>query len=146
VKRILLALALAAMILTAPVAVASAKTPTLRLKSTSAGKLLVNSRGDTVYMFTKDGRRKDNCATTNGCLQVWPALTSKGNPTVGAGVKARLVGTIKLSNGKQQVTYGGHPLYTYVGDEGPASTDYVGFRQFGGLWYGVSAAAKSVKG
>jgi predicted lipoprotein with Yx(FWY)xxD motif len=117
----------------------------VELVSTSKGKLLANGRGFTLYMFTRDTRKHDSCLAIKGCPGVWPMLTTRGRTVAGAGVKSSLLGSIKLSNGKRQVTYAGHPLYRYALDSGPRSTAYVGFSQFGGRWYGVAAGGKAVK-
>jgi predicted lipoprotein with Yx(FWY)xxD motif len=71
-------------------------------------------------------------------------VVTKAKPVAGNGVKASLIGTIKLGS-KRQLTYAGHPLYTYVGDSGPGSTSYVGIKQFGGAWYALNAAGKTVR-
>lgn len=63
----------------------------------------------------------------------------------GNGVQSSLLGTIKLPSGKRQVTYDGHPLYTYIGDPGPRETAYIGTRQSGGAWWAIDAAGHIVK-
>jgi|SRR5579884_16756 len=120
----------------------AARGATVRLAKTSAGRMLVNSHGFTLYMFTSDGRNRDHCVKVSGCTGVWPLLMSR-HPTAGPGVNRHLLGTIRVSGGRQ-VTYAGHPLYTYVGDSGPGDTGYIGFPQFGGTWYGVSASGHAV--
>jgi predicted lipoprotein with Yx(FWY)xxD motif len=116
----------------------------VQLRQTSLGRILVNGRGRTLYMFSRDGSGHDRCATIPSCPGVWPALTSTGTPTAGAGVKAALLGTIVLAHGARQVTYAGHPLYTYLGDSAPGETSYVGVRQFGGRWYALSSGGGRV--
>jgi hypothetical protein len=59
-------------------------------------------------------------------------------------VKRSLLGTIKLHGDVRQVTYAGHPLYTYALDFGPRSTLYVGTEEYGGRWFAVTAAGKAV--
>jgi predicted lipoprotein with Yx(FWY)xxD motif len=39
-----------------------------------------------------------------------------------------------------QVTYAGHPLYTYVGDSGPDETNGNGVNLNGGLWHEMAAS------
>jgi predicted lipoprotein with Yx(FWY)xxD motif len=117
----------------------------ISLHKSSLGMILVNGRGRTLYAFTKDGRNKDRCVTAPGCSSTWPMLTSNGKPAAGPGVKGSMLSTIKLPNGSHQVTYNGHPLYTYVADSSTAETDYVGADQFGGTWLAVNAAGKTVK-
>jgi predicted lipoprotein with Yx(FWY)xxD motif len=118
--------------------------PTLQLRNTSVGKILVNSSGFTLYAFTRDSRNHDACAKISGCLGAWPAVVSSA-PSVGPGVKRSLVGTIPFGRGKRQVTYAGHPLYTYVGDSGPGQTSYVNILQFGGRWPALNASGAEVK-
>jgi predicted lipoprotein with Yx(FWY)xxD motif len=125
-------------------AAARTSTTTLKLKKTSVGTILVNGRGFTVYAFTKDGRNRDACAAITGCLSIWPVVSGATRPMLGPGVKRSLVGTITVK-GKKQLTYGGHPLYTYIADSGPGQTSYVNFLQFGGRWPAVSAAGHEVK-
>ncbi len=107
--------------------------------------MIVNGRGRTAYEFTRDRRNRDACAIISGCLSVWPPLTVKGSPVAGPGLKRSLLGTIRLAGGVRQVTYAGHPLYTYAFDTGPGQTGYVGAPEFGGVWYAISAAGKTVR-
>jgi predicted lipoprotein with Yx(FWY)xxD motif len=130
--------------LSAPAAAGTSRA-TLKLRKTSVGTILVNGRGFTVYAFTKDGRNRDACAAISGCSSVWPVVGGGSRPVLGPGVKASLVGTITLHNGTKQLTYGGHPLYTYSADSGPGQTSYVNFLQFGGRWRAVNAAGRGVK-
>jgi predicted lipoprotein with Yx(FWY)xxD motif len=131
-----------------PLASASAKTARgakISLRETSLGKILVNARGHTLYAFTRDAKNKDRCMSAPGCPSTWPAVTTKGKPRAGVGVKRSMLGSVTLSNGSHQVTYGGRPLYTYVADSSAGETDYVGASQFGGTWVAVNAAGKTVK-
>jgi predicted lipoprotein with Yx(FWY)xxD motif len=116
----------------------------LKLRKTSVGTILVNSRGFTLYAFTKDRRNYDACARIPHCLRVWPALTVAGKPIAGPGVKRSLIGTIVVK-GKRQVTYAGHPLYGYIADTGPGQTFYINILQFGGRWPALNAAGHEVK-
>ena len=63
----------------------------------------------------------------------------------GSGLSARLLGTAKLSDGRKQVTYNHHPLYTYAGDRRNTTTAGEGAHQFGGRWYVVNAKGNEVK-
>ncbi|MGH2853580.1 MAG: COG4315 family predicted lipoprotein [Solirubrobacteraceae bacterium] len=119
----------------------SSRAATVQLRRTSLGSILVNSSGRTLYEFTKDHAKKNSCAGISGCSAVWPSLKASGRPTAGSGVKATLLSTTSGN----QVTYAGHPLYTYSGDSGPGKTSYVGVRQFGGTWYAINASGGMVK-
>ena len=114
-------------------AFASAR-PTLQLRQTGVGTILVNSRGYTLYTFSRDSRNRDVCVKLSGCLYVWPALAS-AHPTAGRGVNRRLIGTITVPGVGKQVTYAGHPLYTYIGDDGPGQANGNDLDLNGGLWY-----------
>ncbi len=112
---------------------------TVQLRHTSLGSILVSSSGRTLYEFTRDRSNRSSCTAIRGCSTIWPSLKS-GRPTAGSGVKSSL-----LSTSGGQVTYAGHPLYTYSGDSGPGKTSYVGAKQFGGAWYAINASGGAVK-
>ncbi len=141
---IIVAALIAALLTTAGLAEAGGGQTKLQLRNTKkAGKILANSRGFTVYMFTKDKPNTDNCNST--CQRVWPPVMAKGTVVAGPGVKKSLIGTITLSNGKKQVTYAKHPLYTYIVDGGPGETSYIGTFQSGGKWYALNGSGKLIK-
>ncbi len=146
---VFLAVALATAALAATVASAqsnlstahSSRTATVQLRHTNLGSILVSSSGRTLYEFTRDLAKKNSCAAISGCSAVWPSLKTSGRPTAGPGIKASLLSTTSGN----QVTYAGHPLYTYSGDSGPGKTSYVGAKAFGGTWYAISASGGTVK-
>ncbi len=114
-------------------------------KTSKFGKILANAKGFTVYAYSKDSRGKEQCQNVSSCTMLWPPVTTKGKPIAGPGVHQSMLGTIKLKNGKLQVTYSGHPLYTYIADGAPHQTFYVGKFQSGGTWPAVNATGKLVK-
>jgi predicted lipoprotein with Yx(FWY)xxD motif len=124
-----------------PAAAHSSRAATVQLRHTSLGSILVSSSGRTLYEFTRDHGNKNSCAAISGCSAVWPSLKASGRPTAGSGVKASLLSTTS----GHQVTYAGHPLYTYSGDSGPGKTSYVGVKAFGGTWYAINASGGTVK-
>lgn len=147
-RRFATARFIAAMLVTAVAclgapAIAAAATK-VQLRHTGVGTILVNGRGFTLYVFTRDARNRDRCASIGGCASVWPVLARSGQTIAGKGVNPHLLGSIRVRHSRQ-VTYAGKPLYTYIGDARPASTAYVGFAQFGGRWYAVNAAGRNVK-
>jgi len=117
----------------------------LQLRSTSVGKIIVNGRSFTVYAFTRDGHNHDSCVSISGCAHIWPPLESAGRAIAGAGLKSSLVGSTTLRGAAKQVTYAGHPLYTYSGDSRPGETSYVNFSAFGGHWPALNAAGQEVR-
>jgi predicted lipoprotein with Yx(FWY)xxD motif len=104
------------------------------------GKILVDSKGDTVYYFEKD-KQNGNASTCSGaCASVWPPVTTSGAPTGQKGASASKLGTIKRSDGTTEVTYNGWPLYTYAGDKKPGDANGNDFTQFGAQWYALTPA------
>ena len=104
------------------------------------GNILVGDNGMTLYMFTKDGPDQSNCNAE--CLAKWPPLLTQGNPTLGEGVEASLVGSASLPDGSKIVTYNKMPLYYWVKDTKPGDTTGQGV---GEVWYAVSPLGKVVQ-
>lgn len=119
----------------------SSRAATMQLHHTNLGSILVSSSGRTLYEFTRDHANKNSCTPISGCSAVWPSLKASGRPTAGSGIKASRLSTTS----GHQVTYAGHPLYTYSGDSGPGKTSYVGVKMFGGTWYAINASGGTVK-
>ena len=101
----------------------------LELGKVGGVSVLTNARGYTLYVFVPDPPDKSTCYGT--CAAYWPPLT--GIPTAGTGVTGKL-GTISRTGGGNQVTYDGHPLYTYVGDSHPGQANGNNINLNGGLW------------
>jgi predicted lipoprotein with Yx(FWY)xxD motif len=76
---------------------------------------------------------------------VWPPLTTNSKPLSGTGLSATKLGTTKRSDGTTEVTYNGHPLYTYAGDSGPGQTTGEGSQDFGAEWDVLSAAGNKIE-
>jgi predicted lipoprotein with Yx(FWY)xxD motif len=74
----------------------------------------------------------------------WLPSRANGMPTAGSGAQASLVSTTKRSDGAAQVTYNGHPLYLYAGDQKPGDTHGQGLTDYGAAWYALGAAGKQV--
>jgi predicted lipoprotein with Yx(FWY)xxD motif len=125
----------------ATAALASTKRPTIALKSTAVGKVLVGANGRTLYLFTADKGTKSVCYRQ--CATYWPPLIA-GKPTAGAGLHASMLGTTKRRDGKLQVTYHGHPLYFFLLDKKVGDVKGQGYVHFGGTWWVVSAAGAKV--
>jgi len=111
--------------------------------STKLGRVLVDGRGHTLYLFAKDVRGKATC--TGACAAFWPPLIAKGKPLAGAGVKSTLLGTSRRADGRLQVTYNHHPLYAFAKDVRKGDTNGEELNTFGGEWYAVSSAGAKVE-
>jgi predicted lipoprotein with Yx(FWY)xxD motif len=101
------------------------------------GKVLVDSRGFTLYYFKKDKGGKSACYS--GCAALWPPLTTGGSPKGMSGAQASMLGTTKRSDGTVQVTYAGWPLYTYAADKKPGEANGNDIDSFGAQWYALHA-------
>ena len=106
------------------------------------GRILVDSKGITLYDFPPDKGTTSVCY--GACAALWPPLISHGKPVPGQSVRASLLGSTKRKDGKLQVTYGGHPLYYFVTDRKPGQTTGQGINQFGGPWWVISPAGKEI--
>jgi predicted lipoprotein with Yx(FWY)xxD motif len=105
----------------------AASAATVTTKSTSLGTILVTSSGKTLYLDTGD--KSGHFACTGACAKAWPALSTSGKPKAAGKVKASMLGTVK--NGKiTQVTYAGHPLYTFLSDTSATPTSGEGVNGF----------------
>ena len=116
--------------------------PSVKLASTGLGKVLVDARGRTLYLFEADKGPMSTCGAA--CASVWPPLTITGRPTAGSGVTASKLGTTKRSDGATEVTYNGHPLYTFAGDSAPGQTSGQGLDDFGAEWYALSVGGNKI--
>jgi predicted lipoprotein with Yx(FWY)xxD motif len=117
---------------------------TVALASTGLGNVLVDSQGRTLYLFRADHGTTSACS--GACANAWPPLRANGKPTVGAGLQASAVTTTKRSDGRPQVDYHGHPLYTYIGDQKAGDTTGQGVNAFGAPWYAVTATGAQASG
>jgi predicted lipoprotein with Yx(FWY)xxD motif len=92
------------------------------------GEVLVDSEGHTLYAFS--GERCEGA-----CAKAWPPLLDEtGEPQPSNGTSAARLGTVTRRDGSHQVTYAGHPLYTFAGDKQPGEANGNGQNAFGGTW------------
>lgn len=102
-------------------------------RKTSLGTFIVDAQGRSLYLFVKDRSAKSSCY--GACASVWPPVTTAGGAKAGSGVQASLLGTSRRTDGKTQLTYGGHPLYLYAEDQSAGATRGESLNQFGAKWY-----------
>ena len=115
---------------------------TVAVAKTRIGRILVDSKGITLYDFVTDKRGVSGCY--GACAALWPPLITKGKPHAGPGVRASLLGTTKRKDGKLEVTYNHHRLYYFVTDRKPGQTTGQGVNQFGGPWWVLSPAGREI--
>jgi predicted lipoprotein with Yx(FWY)xxD motif len=132
-KLILIASIVASLVLAGnAMSAAGAARSTVTVAGSPFGKVLFDGRGFVLYAFTKDGKGRSKCS--GACAKAWPPYIVKSRPRARAGVKASLLGTTKRADGRLQATYGGRPLYYYVGDRKPGQVLCQNVNEFGGLW------------
>jgi predicted lipoprotein with Yx(FWY)xxD motif len=115
---------------------------TVEVATSRLGRILVDSKGITLYDFVADKGTTSVCY--GACAALWPPLITKGRPIAGPGVRASLLGTTKRKDGKLEVTYKGHPLYYFVTDRRRGQTTGQSLDQFGGPWWVLSPAGKEI--
>lgn len=107
------------------------------------GTVLVSSKGLALYDFQKDSGTKSACY--GACAKIWPPLMTTGTPKAAGAAESFKLGTIKRTEGTTQVTYAGHPLYTYTADVRPGEVNGNGINSFGGIWSALDASGSEVK-
>jgi predicted lipoprotein with Yx(FWY)xxD motif len=108
------------------------------------GPVLVDAKGFTVYDFHKDKGTTSSCY--GACEQGWPPVLTEGNPTAGEGATSSKLGTTKRKDGTTQVTYAGHPLYTFVEDKKPGEANGNDSSAFGAQWYALKGSGEEAEG
>src|SRR5919197_1326689 len=76
--------------------------PSVTVRSSDYGRILFDGRGKALYAFTRDGRGRSRCS--GACATAWPPFLVPRKPRAAAGVSASLIGTVRRSDGKLQVT------------------------------------------
>jgi predicted lipoprotein with Yx(FWY)xxD motif len=119
----------------APAAATGTATGTgLKTATIGGTTVLTNAKGFTLYSFAPDTPATSKCY--GSCAAYWPPVT--GTTAAGPGLPGK-VGTIKRTDGSEQLTYNGHPLYTYIGDSAPGQARGNNLNLNGGLWHDVPA-------
>ncbi|MGH7643224.1 MAG: COG4315 family predicted lipoprotein [Candidatus Dormibacteria bacterium] len=111
------------------------------------GTVLVDGAGRTLYSLTSESSGKITCTAASGCPTYWPQIRVRSGQRHQAreGAKAGLVRSEKGASGTRILTYHGHPLYTYSGDDAAGQSLGEGLKSYGGTWYAVSASGSLVK-
>ena len=98
------------------------------------GIILYDLSGHTLYSFSKDRGGRSSCY--GACAKRWSPALTEGKPEGRGEVRAALVGASKRNDGSRQLTYAGHPLYTFSGGE-LADQNGNGVTAFGGEWHPI---------
>jgi predicted lipoprotein with Yx(FWY)xxD motif len=119
----------------APAATATGTGTVLKTTTIGGTTVLTNAKGFTLYSFAPDTPTASKCY--GSCAVYWPPVT--GTAAASPGVPGR-IGTIKRTDGSEQLTYNGHPLYTYIADTAPGQDRGNNINLNGGVWHDVPAS------
>lgn len=103
--------------------------------STKLGTVLTNASGHTLYWFALDTPTTSKCTGT--CSTYWPPVLGMAMAAGGMSLPHQF-GTITRPGGQVQVTYDGHPLYTYAADTAPGQVGGNGLKLSGGTWWAMT--------
>ncbi len=115
---------------------------TVKTAKGSSGTYLAGPSGRALYLWVADTGDKSSCS--GACAGAWPPLLTKGSPKAGPGVNASDLGTTMRSDGTEEVTYKGHPLYYFVADKSAGSTSGQGSNSFGAKWWLVAPSGTAI--
>lgn len=113
-------------------------------RAQQVGPVLVDANGLTVYDFHRDKGTTSSCY--GACAGSWPPVLTEGAPTAGEGATASKLGTTERKDGTTQVTYAGHPLYTFVEDRKPGEASGNDVSAFGAQWHALKGSGEEAGG
>lgn len=117
----------------------AAQSATVMTASTDLGTILVDGKGMTLYLFTKDTQGSGKSTCEGQCLAAWPPLI--GGPQAGDGANQALLGSITRSDGTTQASYNGWPLYYWAQDSAPGDTTGQGVNK---VWWVLDANGDAI--
>lgn len=120
----------------------TARSATVTTARTGLGRIIVDGRGRSLYLFEKDARGRSACSGV--CAAYWPPLLTNGRSIAVKGAKPSLLGSIRRADGRRQVSYAGHPLYFFSGDTKPGQTNGESLKDFGAGWYVLTPSGKKI--
>lgn len=115
---------------------------TLAVAGSRYGKIIVDGRGRTLYLFDAEHTPTPKCYAA--CAVAWPPLLTNTAPVAGGGLSQALIATTARGDGSTQVTYNGHALYLYAGDRAPGEIKCQAVVEYGGGWFVVDAQGNEV--
>ncbi|MCI0425154.1 MAG: hypothetical protein L0Z49_06050 [Actinobacteria bacterium] len=107
--------------------------------ATDLGTILTGPGGLTLYIFTADIDGESSCY--NDCAELWPPIPA--DTPIGPGLDAAMFGRTTRTDGSEQLTVNGKPVYLYTPDTSPG--DVLG-QGFAGAWFVVDADGEVVGG
>jgi predicted lipoprotein with Yx(FWY)xxD motif len=98
------------------------------------GLILYDLAGHTLYTFSGDKGGTSSCY--GACAKKWPPALTEGKPEARGEALAAKIGATEREDGTRQLTYAGHPLYTFSADRS-GETNGNDVTAFGGEWYAI---------
>jgi predicted lipoprotein with Yx(FWY)xxD motif len=111
-------------------------------RSTGSGQILVDGRGRTVYLFAQDTGSTPTCTST--CTSYWPPVPASVGARSAGGAAAVDLSSVAAAAGGRQLTYAGHPLYYFAGDQKSGDTNGQNLDQFGAEWHVLNPTGAAV--
>jgi predicted lipoprotein with Yx(FWY)xxD motif len=109
------------------------------VSATRLGRILVDGRSRTLYLYTPDHHGKSVCY--GSCARIWPPALVSARPRAGSGVTASALGTTERRDHRLQLVYHGHPLYRVVTDKRSGQMTGQGYD---GVWFAVAPSGRRV--
>jgi predicted lipoprotein with Yx(FWY)xxD motif len=109
----------------------------ITVAASGLGNVLAGADGLTLYLFVPDTQSESACY--DECAAAWPPLV--GDVSAGSGVDGSLLGSTERTDGSQQATYNGWPLYYFASDTAPGDTNGQGLND---VWYVLDAAGDGI--
>ncbi len=110
---------------------------TISLTSSALGDIVTDADGNALYLFTIEAQGEPSCYEE--CEANWPILSPAD--AAGAGLDGSLLGTVTRTNGDEQATYNGWPLYYFAGDVAPGDTNGQGVND---VWFVIDAQGNAI--
>jgi predicted lipoprotein with Yx(FWY)xxD motif len=121
-----------------PAAASIARTGTvITTAGSDYGVMLYDQKGQAIYLFDKEKSASAECY--DRCAEAWPPVLTRGAAVAAGATRADLLGSTRRSDGREQVTYAGHPLYYYA-FERPHQVLCHNVVEYGGRWLVVTPA------
>jgi predicted lipoprotein with Yx(FWY)xxD motif len=112
-----------------------AATSGIAVSPNQAGNILVDDHGMTLYRFTPD--QPNNSVCYGSCASDWPPVLVDSIPSTSDASLGANLGIAPRTDGTQQLTYQGSPLYYFVADAQPGDTNGQGVS---GVWFVVTTS------
>ena len=102
------------------------------------GEILVDPEGFTLYVFTQDTGGESVCY--DACAELWPPVDA--STPISSDLDAAMFGSTTRTDGSEQLTVNGMPLYLYTPDTSPGDVTGQGFND---VWFVVDPQGNMIE-